>query len=167
MTPPDSHPVREGLPPVARPDARLLILGSLPGEASLAAAQYYAHPRNAFWPIMAALTGEDLVARAYPERLAALVSHRVALWDVVGRARRRGSLDAHIKDASANPLAELIATLPRLEAVAFNGATAARLGQPLLPDGLAVYALPSTSPAHTLAFAAKLAAWRALAPHLD
>ncbi|RXZ45690.1 DNA-deoxyinosine glycosylase [Crenobacter cavernae] len=163
---PDIHPFRDGLPPVVAPDTRLLILGSLPGEASLAAAEYYAHPRNAFWTIMAALTGEDLVALPYAERLTALLAHRVGLWDVVGRARRRGSLDTHLREVSANPLADLIASLPALEAVAFNGATAARLGQPLLPAELARYALPSTSPAHTMKLDAKLAAWRVLAPHI-
>lgn len=152
-----------GLAPVFDEQARLLVLGSFPGAASLQAAQYYAHPRNAFWPVMGALLGEDLQALPYAERLSALRRHRVALWDAVATCRREGSLDAAIEDAEPADLAELVARLPRLRAIACNGALAHKqtllaLGRPELP----VLRLPSTSPAHAgLGPAAKAAAWRA------
>ncbi|WP_035056980.1 DNA-deoxyinosine glycosylase [Andreprevotia chitinilytica] len=154
------------LPPVVNPDVRVLVLGSLPGAASLAQQAYYAHPRNAFWPIMAALTQQPLAALPYMERLQALLDAGVGLWDVVGQAKRRGSLDADLRDVSTNPLFELITTLPRLQAIAFNGQTAYKLGHKQLPPHLPYYALPSTSPALTTAFAAKLQAWSVLHPHL-
>lgn len=150
--------------PVVNADTRVLILGSLPGVASLAAQQYYAHPRNQFWPLLAAVLKQpDLPALAYPARLQALLAAGIGLWDVVAQAQRRGSLDANIRDAQANPLPALIAQLPRLHTVAFNGATAARAAVQLTPyPWLRVLPLPSSSPAHTLAFAEKLAAWQAL-----
>ena len=151
-----------GLAPVYDAKARLLVLGSFPGAASLQAAQYYAHPRNAFWPVMAALTGEDLVALAYAERLQALRRHRIALWDAVAACRREGSLDTAIEAAEPSDLRELVARLPQLRAVACNGALAHR--QTLLALGatrLPVLKLPSTSPAHAgLSLANKIAAWR-------
>ena len=100
--PPDglSPGLSQGLAPVWRADAELLILGSFPGQASLAARQYYAHPRNAFWPLMAALTGEsDLAQQPYAARLQRLLHHRIALWDVVDRCVRPGSLDSAIRAA--------------------------------------------------------------------
>lgn len=150
--------------PVVNADTQVLILGSLPGAASLAAQQYYAHPRNQFWPLLAAVLKQpDLPALAYPARLQALLAAGIGLWDVVAQAQRRGSLDANIRDAQANPLPALIAQLPRLHTVAFNGATAARAAVQLTPyHWLRVLPLPSSSPAHTLAFADKLAAWQAL-----
>lgn len=151
--------------PVVNADTQLLILGSLPGVASLAAQQYYAHPRNQFWPLLAAVLAQpELPALAYPERLQRLLTAGVGLWDVVAQAQRRGSLDANIRDAQSNPLPALIAQLPRLDTVAFNGATAARAASQLRPyPWLSVLQLPSSSPAHTRPFADKLAAWRALA----
>ena len=161
-------PLLEGLPPVLGPDARLLILGSFPGERSLAAAQYYAHPRNQFWPILGALLGEPLAGLDYPVRLERLIAHRVALWDVLGHCRRPGSLDAAIRDAAGNDFDELLVRVPTLRAVAFNGATAARRAGAFGGRGLATVALPSTSPAHAaLGFEQKLARWRALSAWLE
>jgi double-stranded uracil-DNA glycosylase len=161
------HPLLVGLPPVVGPDARLLILGSFPGVRSLAAGQYYAHPRNQFWPILAALLGEPLPALVYPKRLERLVARGVALWDVVGRCRRAGSLDASIRDAGQNDFDALLARVPALRAVAFNGAAAARSSKAFLERGLATVALPSTSPAHaSLGFGDKLARWRVLSQWL-
>ncbi len=148
-------------PPVTDRETRVLILGSLPGEASLAAAQYYAHPQNQFWRLAGALIGVDLPGLAYPDRLACLQRHHIGLWDVVGQARRAGSLDTALRDVAFNDLDHLIAGLPALRAVAFNGKTAARARRQLRWDG-AVLELPSSSPAFTLAFAAKLAAWRGI-----
>lgn len=153
-----------GLAPVFDAQARLLVLGSFPGAASLQAAQYYAHPRNAFWPVMAALTGvPDLATRPYAERLQALRDHRIALWDAVAACRREGSLDTAIEAAEPSDLRELVARLPRLRAVACNGALAHR--QALLALGavdLPVLRLPSTSPAHAgRSLTDKMATWQA------
>ena len=159
---------KHGLPPVARSDARLLILGSLPGEASLAAARYYAHPRNQFWRLMAGVTGEALDALPYEERLKRLAARRVALWDVVHAARREGSLDGQMREVEMRDLAGFVAGLPELRAVGFNGGTAARLGRRALAgSGLALVDLPSSSPAYTLPFADKAERWGALAAFLD
>jgi TDG/mug DNA glycosylase family protein len=148
---------------------RVLVLGSLPGEESLKRGQYYAHPRNQFWRLMGAVIGAELDALPYPERLAGLQAAGVGLWDVVRSAARKGSLDTHIRDHEPNALEALVADLPELKAVAFNGGTALRLGRALL-DGVAggaIVALPSSSPAHTLAFDRKLPAWLALRTFLD
>lgn len=168
---PESGAVRlVGLAPVFAPDARLLVLGSFPGAASLQAAQYYAHPRNAFWPVMAALTGEaDLAARPYAERLQALKQHRLALWDAVAACEREGSLDTAIEAAEPSDLAGLVARLPALRAIACNGAHAHAQTLRALPGAaVPVLRLPSTSPAHAgLRLADKTEAWRsALAPYL-
>ncbi|HEY8879324.1 MAG TPA: DNA-deoxyinosine glycosylase [Roseateles sp.] len=153
-----------GLAPVFDARAQLLVLGSFPGAASLQAAQYYAHPRNAFWPLMGALLADaTLPALPYAERLQALRRHRVALWDAVAACRREGSLDAAIEEAEPSDLPHLVARLPRLRAIACNGALAHKqallaLGEP----GVPVLRLPSTSPAHAgLSLADKIAAWRA------
>ncbi|MFT7771892.1 MAG: DNA-deoxyinosine glycosylase [Roseateles sp.] len=159
-----------GLAPLFDGQARLLVLGSFPGMASLQAAQYYAHPRNAFWPLMGALLEHSgLAALPYAERLDALRRHHVALWDAVAACRREGSLDTAIEAAEPSDLAALVARLPKLRAIACNGALAHKqtllaLGEP----GLPVLRLPSTSPAHAgLSLADKIAAWRTgLAPYL-
>ena len=120
---------RAAFAPVAGPGTRLLILGSLPGEASLRAGQYYAHPQNAFWRLIGAAIGREIAALPYPERLAALAAAGVGLWDVVASAERPGSGDAAIRDPEHADLAGLVARLPALRAVGFNGGTAARLGR--------------------------------------
>jgi len=152
--------------PVGSKDALLLILGSLPGEASLKAQRYYAHPQNQFWRLLGAALGEELAGLEYEERLARLGARRIALWDVVGEARREGSLDGAIRDATANPLADYVATHPRLKAIAFNGQTAARLGRLALVgvEGPTLIDLPSSSPAYTLPFAWKVERWAELGP---
>ncbi|OQS25275.1 DNA-deoxyinosine glycosylase [Chromobacterium violaceum] len=154
-------------PPVADDDTRLLILGSLPGDASLAASQYYAHPRNQFWRLLGDVLGRDLAALPYDARLAVLRAAGVGLWDVVAQARRKGSLDADLRDIRHNDLADFAASLPSLRAVAFNGAAAAKAEAQLAGLGLAVARLPSSSPAHTQAYEAKLAVWRQLERYLD
>ena len=151
---------KASFPAVADADTRVLILGSLPGEISLSRAQYYAHPRNQFWRLTGAAIGADLDGLAYLERLAALRAVGVGLWDVIASAERRGSLDAAIRDHQANALAEFAATLPRLRAVAFNGAKASAIGRRLLDGaGLALITLPSSSPAYTAPFERKAADW--------
>lgn len=155
--------------PVVDAHTRLLILGSLPGDASLKAAQYYGHPRNAFWRLIGGVIGRDLAALPYEERLAALKAAGVGLWDVIASAERPGSLDAAIRQPEAADLRGLVRTLPDLRAVAFNGGTAARLGRAVLADasGVALIDLPSSSPAHARPFEQKAAAWAELAGHLS
>lgn len=154
--------VKAGLPPIARKDARLFILGSLPGDASLAARRYYAHPRNQFWRLVGEAIGEDLDSLAYDERLERLAARRIGLWDVIGSAFRAGSLDQAIREAAHNPLDRLLEDYPALEAVAFNGSTSAAIGRRLLAGAgqrLTLVDLPSSSPANTRPFADKAAAW--------
>jgi TDG/mug DNA glycosylase family protein len=158
--------IKHGFPPVAREDARLFILGSLPGDASLTARQYYAHPRNAFWRLVGSIIGEELQALDYPDRLERLKANRIGLWDVVAHAQRSGSLDQAIRDAGHNPLADYFARFPDLQAVAFNGATAAAAGLKLLAMlPVRLIELPSSSPANTRPFDEKAAAWAQLAQY--
>jgi hypoxanthine-DNA glycosylase len=155
--------VLAGLAPIAAPDARLLVLGSFPSVASLEAGQYYAHPRNHFWPILSALWGEDLRALPYPRRIECVRRHRLAIWDVHATCRREGSLDSAIEDARPNDLAGLVARLPCLRAIAHNGGESARAMRATRALGHPVYRLPSTSPANaSWSFERKLAAWRAV-----
>ena len=150
--------------PVGSADAWLLILGSLPGEASLAAQRYYAHPTNQFWRLLGMAIGEDLAALDYPRRLRRLAEREIALWDVVARAQRRGSLDGAIRGATANQLVDYVASHPRLRAIAFNGRTAAAIGRRALGDAgrLQLIDLPSSSAALTRPFAEKARAWAAI-----
>ncbi|WP_010542848.1 DNA-deoxyinosine glycosylase [Sphingomonas elodea] len=161
---------KHSFPPIVAPDTRLLVLGSLPGERSLAAERYYAHPQNQFWQLLSPAAGCDLAALAYDARLAALRAARIGLWDVVASATRPGSTDAAIRDVAPHDIAALAATLPDLRAIAFNGATAHRHGLRQLGAAAAHYAilcLPSSSPLHTVGLAAKLPAWTALCACLD
>lgn len=159
-----SGEVKVGLPPVARADARLFILGSLPGDVSLAAGQYYAHPQNQFWRLLGEVIGEDLKALPYGERLERLADHRIGLWDVIGSAVRRGSLDQAIRLANHNRLEQLAYDFPDLQAIAFNGGTSASIGRKVIGshDQLTLIDLPSSSPANTRPFGEKAAAWARL-----
>jgi hypoxanthine-DNA glycosylase len=152
---------KASFPPFVTPQTRLLLLGSLPGEASLRAARYYAHPQNQFWRLVGAVIDHDLMALAYEDRLAALQRAGIGVWDVVADAVRPGSLDTAIRDHRPNDLSALIATLPALRAIGFNGKTASRIGHELMPAdaGLALIDLPSSSPAYTIGLANKMAAW--------
>jgi hypoxanthine-DNA glycosylase len=155
--------LKRSFPPVVDGRTRLLVLGSLPGEESLAQARYYAHPRNHFWALISVVVEQDLVPLGYEERLSTLLDASVGLWDVVACAMRQGSLDAAIREPETNKLAELAATLPQLRAVAFNGAKSADIGRKALSSSaIELVALPSSSPAYTLRFEAKLARWMEL-----
>jgi hypoxanthine-DNA glycosylase len=161
------RPTLAGLPPVHDRTARVLILGSFPGVASLSARQYYAHPRNLFWPALSSITGEDLVALDYDSRLFRLQHHGIALWDIIGRCLRQGSLDGAIREAVDQDFAAFIEQLPALQAVAFNGRLAATREPWFKERGLRTYRLPSTSPAYAaVPRTAKLEAWRILAGEL-
>ena len=156
-----------GLPPVLAADTRVLILGSFPGIASLAARQYYAHPRNHFWPILGSLLDEPFAQLPYADRLARIRAHRVGLWDTIVACERRGSLDTAIRNARHGEIARVRRVARQLTAVCFNGGTAARAEPAWREAGYPTYMLPSTSPAYTRPVAEKLAAWRAIAPLLD
>jgi len=153
---------------VAR-DTRLLILGSLPGERSLAQQRYYAHPQNLFWHLIGTVIGRELQPLSYDDRLAALLRAGVGLWDVVASATRSGSLDRAIRGAAHNPLNHLAATLPQLRAVGFNGGTATRIGNSQLAGtGLALVPLPSSSPAYaSMSRMEKERRWAALRDFLE
>lgn len=160
-----STTVLQGFAPVVDHRAGVLILGSFPSVQSLAAGQYYANPRNAFWPITGELFGFDANA-PYELRLAALQSHHVALWDVLHKCRRIGSSDSAIdpKSLVVNDFGELFANYPTITRVLVNGAKAAELYRRLASDahteGVQFRRLPSTSPAHAVRPGVKLAAWR-------
>jgi TDG/mug DNA glycosylase family protein len=165
MTDTPTDAAKTSFPAVADARTRVLILGSLPGEASLQKAQYYAHPQNQFWRLLEPVIGHGLVAAPYAERLDLLRAAGVGLWDVIRQARRIGSLDAAIRDHLPNALAEFAATLPALRAIAFNGGKASEIGRRQLgtDSGLALITLPSSSPAHaSVPLADKQAAWLAL-----
>ena len=150
-----------GLPPVVAATTRLLVLGSFPGVASLKAGQYYAHPRNQFWPILSALWNVDLKALPYAERLQHMLARGLGLWDVYASCQREGSLDSAIVQPQINDLAGLRQRSPQLQAVAHNGAESARAMRHTLLLNLAAYKLPSTSPANaSWSLDRKLAAWR-------
>ena len=153
--------VLAGLPPVATRTTRVLLLGSFPGAASLAAQQYYAYPQNQFWRLVGDSIGVDLQSLGYARRLAALKRARLGLWDVIGECRRAGSLDMNIRDAVFNDFGALIASCPNLERACFNGKTAAKHVAHVASFGLEVRVLPSSSPANTTRYADKLEVWRA------
>ena len=159
----DSGALKRSFAPVVDRETRLLVLGSLPGEQSLARAQYYANPRNHFWTLMSGVLDVDLVSLGYQERLSALLSHKVGLWDVVASAERSGSLDGAIRGHTANALPELARGLPKLRAVAFNGGKSAAIGTAQLgATDLDLVQLPSSSPAYTLPLSAKQTEWMKL-----
>jgi len=161
--------VKAGLPPIARSDARLFLLGSLPGDASLAARRYYAHPTNQFWRLLGSAIAEELAALDYEKRLERLAERRVGLWDVIASATRRGSLDQAIRDAQHNRVEHLRHDFPDLRAIAFNGAAAALAGRKLIgepPPAVRLIDLPSSSAANTRPFAEKAAIWSVLGEFL-
>lgn len=159
-TPPDKF----SFAPVLQPDTRLVLLGSLPGEASLAAGQYYAHPRNQFWRLLGDVLQIDLVALPYAQRLRTLLDHRIGLWDVVHSARRSGSLDSQLRAVQLNDFQRLLREAPQLRAIGCNGGEAWRRastwqGGEWQRRGVQVVALPSSSPALTKPYTDKLQQW--------
>jgi hypoxanthine-DNA glycosylase len=162
-------PAKRSFPPVVDAQARVLVLGTLPGEESLRRGEYYAHPRNLFWPIIFALFGET-PALSYAERLAFLMAHRIAVWDVCELGERERSADTTIRLEQPNAIDQLLNWHPLIRAVAFNGTTAQRLYHRHFSrrGALSYLALPSTSPAHaTIDFTAKLARWTVLREILE
>lgn len=155
--------------PVGDSESRVMILGSLPGEASLRAQQYYANPRNQFWRLIGDVLETDLVSLSYADRLEMCLRRHIALWDVVARGERAGSLDSGIRNHASNDIATLAMQMPRLRVIAFNGGKAARIGRASLGARTewTLIDLPSSSPAHTIAYDAKRAHWMALRRFLD
>lgn len=149
-----------GLSPVIAAGARVLILGSFPSTASLAAQQYYAHPRNQFWRILGDVLNQPLPLLDYPVRIALVEAAGIAIWDAFAACERDGSLDAAIRHALPNDLAILKRSAPALRRVCFNGRMAARRVREVEALGYETRVLPSTSPAHAgLSYAAKLQCW--------
>jgi hypoxanthine-DNA glycosylase len=155
--------------PIADDSSQVLILGSMPGKASLRAGEYYAHPRNGFWRIMAALFEIDAAA-PYDRRVATLRKQRIALWDVLASCTRATSLDSDIDDSSiaVNDFAGFLGSHAKIRSIFFNGAKAEQLYRghvlPMLTSAgeLRYHGLPSTSPAHAaMSHAEKVEAWRA------
>ena len=151
-------------PPVARKDAEILILGSMPSVKSLEEGFYYGHPRNAFWRILADIYDCQLPG-SIADKVALLTEHRVALWDTVHACRREGSLDSAIRDAEPNDFGTLFSRCPDIQRVLFNGNTACKLFMKAKAGGLWLQnrewaVLPSTSPAYTIPYELKLQKWR-------
>ena len=160
----------ENFDAISKPDAKILILGSMPGIASLKVNQYYAHPRNAFWPIMGALLSE-IWPDDFAQRYAKITAHKIALWDVIKYCRRTGSLDQNIENTSiiANDFGAFLQQHPKITTLFFNGQKAAqsfnKLVAPYLEDNIAqriqTHILPSSSPAMaSLDLASKIDKWR-------
>ena len=141
----------------------ILILGSFPGEASLVAQQYYAHPQNQFWRLLSAVLDEDLVTLAYAERLECLKKHHIGLWDVIAACARKGSLDSAIRHARHNDVMLLRKQCPALRRVCFNGKTSGKQAPLFDAAGLETLVLPSSSPAYAaMRFEQKLVHWRGI-----
>ena len=159
----------EGFRPIAREDARVLVLGSLPGQRSLTESRYYAHPQNAFWPIMQDVFG---INGSYAERCAVLEQHKIALWDVLRASVRPGSLDSDIRleTATANDFASFLSEYSCVQEVMFNGKKAEQMFRRMVPQTLCkklrLTALPSTSPAYAaMPYDTKLQTWKQALMH--
>ncbi len=153
-----------GFPPVVDAGIETLILGSFPSVASLGKTQYYGHPQNHFWRLVGAVIDAPLAEMPYEERLRALLAHRIGLWDIIGTCAREGSLDSSIRSPRHNDFGKVTAIARKLRRVCFNGRTAGKLEPLFAGQGYATVVLPSSSPAYTMAFAAKLAHWRQIKP---
>jgi len=152
----------KGLAPIIDARAHTLILGSFPSAASLAAQQYYAHRQNQFWRILGALIDQPLYEMGYADRWPHVQTAGIAVWDVYATCEREGSLDSDIRMGMPNDFSQLKTLAPKLARVCFNGQTAGKFQRLLNGLGYEVLVLPSTSPAYTLSFEKKLAAWRAV-----
>jgi hypoxanthine-DNA glycosylase len=162
-----TDPVRKrSFLPVTDSSSRILILGSLPGEASLASVQYYAHKQNRFWDLVGDVIGCPLRQLPYEKRLETLLQHGIGLWDVIAEAHRDGSLDSAIRNHLGNDLHTLLGSLPKLHTIGFNGGIAAKVGERVLgplADRYRVIRLPSSSPAYArMTYVDKLTLWKTL-----
>jgi hypoxanthine-DNA glycosylase len=154
--------ILSGFPPVVDGRSEILILGSFPSPRSLTKAQYYGHPQNQFWRLVGAVIEEPLSDMDYEERKRTLLSHRIALWDIIGACTRVGSLDANIRSPRHNNFAQVTHAAKKLQRVCFNGKTAAKMEPVFAAMRYETIVLPSSSPAYTLPFEQKLQAWRGI-----
>ncbi len=155
-----------GFPPIGDDETHTLILGSFPGVASLAATQYYAHPRNQFWRLLGAVIGEPLHEYAYDARIARLLRHGIGLWDVLAACEREGSLDAAIRHESPNDFDAFHTRFSKLRRVCFNGKTSGKFAPVLSAASYSTLVLPSSSAANAiLSFDQKLRVWRDILTH--
>ena len=154
-------------PPIVDSDAKILILGSVPGVKSLEKQQYYAHPQNKFWKIIFELFNENF-ADDYQERIALLKKKNIALWDVIDSCERKGSLDSEIKNEEANQIEDLLKNHPKIQAIFCNGGKSFKNLQKILGKEykIPVFLLPSTSPLHTISFERKLEDWKVIKNYL-
>ena len=151
-------------PPVADAGITCMIIGSMPGVASLNASQYYAHPRNAFWKIIAALFEAPYPFESYDAKLSLLLKNHIGLWDVFASCERNGSLDSDIKNAVVNDFETFLKVHPKVTTLYFNGNTAYKnFIKSFHINNLTLISLPSTSPANArLTFEEKIKAWEAI-----
>ncbi len=163
---PEHHKV--GLPPLIGLDCRVLILGTLPGDQSIARQQYYGHPRNLFWPLIATYVGDQILTQGYADRNEILQAYGIGLWDVMHAAERSGSLDNNIRHGQLNDVAWLFAQYPTIQHIGFNGQSAASIFQKRILPGLiqsggfdkSMTTLPSSSPANAgISYQTKAMAW--------
>lgn len=158
--------VKQGLPPAIPPAARVLLLGSFPGEESLRQSQYYAHPRNQFWRLLGDVLAEPLADLPYARRLQRLARHRIGVWDIIIDCEREGSLDGGIRNASFAQFDWLAGHAPHLRLIAMNGQKAGTAQRRIAALGYQTLVLPSSSPAYTRSYDEKLSAWLTLRPHV-
>lgn len=154
--------MKTGLPLIIDARVEALIVGSFPSEQSLQQGQYYAHPRNQFWRLVSAILNYPLTELAYPQRIEALLAHRIGLWNVLAGCERQGSLDSGISKPLYNDFSTLHQFAPLLKTIYFNGKLLIKYAPLVTAHGFQVAALPASSPAYTLSFDQKLAAWRVL-----
>jgi len=154
----------KGFPPVINSRVETLILGSFPGVASLAKAQYYGHPQNQFWRLVGAVINEPLAEMTYERRLRVLLQHRIGLWDIIDACVRAGSLDSNIRDSRHNDFKRVTSVSRNLRRVCFNGQTAGRVAPLFAEWGYETLVLPSSSPAYTIPFRDKLRQWKQITP---
>ena len=159
--------VKRGLPPIVPPNARVLMLGSFPGEESLKQAQYYAHPRNQFWRLLGDIVDAPLAELPYENRLVRLARLKIGLWDIITDCERHGSLDGNIRNAVLSQFEWLREHAPKLTVVAMNGKKAGSAQARIAALGYQTLVLPSSSPAYTLSYDEKLAGWQSLRPFVS
>jgi hypoxanthine-DNA glycosylase len=149
-------------PPFVNDEAEILILGTMPGAMSLAKQEYYAHRQNAFWKIMYSLYAELPVSEDFAEKVKLLQQNKIAIWDVLANCERKGSLDIHIKNQVENDIEGLLNEYPKIKKILFNGKESYKYFQKKFGhiEGISFHVMPSTSPANTIKFEQKLAAWR-------
>ncbi|WP_026713577.1 DNA-deoxyinosine glycosylase [Flavobacterium daejeonense] len=148
-------------PPFVNKETKILILGTMPGIASLEKQQYYAHPRNHFWKILFTILEKTVVSEIYEERIQLLTRNKIGIWDVLQNCERKGSLDIHIKNQQANDFEKLFEEYPAIKTIVFNGKESHRYFIKSFGKikGITYHVMPSTSPANTMSFEKKLKSW--------